>query len=113
MDLLNPAQENMVLERLTSQRNQATLESTLTLALWLFARFQVEHILSEPSDGWGGRTGRVDAGLLRDFLVTPEGSRSFACVCGPSAFTDLTVRCVKVTPVLLLFTLGWKRMRIW
>ncbi|TNN02072.1 cytochrome b5 reductase 4 [Takifugu flavidus] len=58
-------------------------------------RFQVEHILSEPSGGWGGRTGRVDAGLLRDFLVTPEGSRSFACVCGPSAFTDLTVRLLK------------------
>lgn len=111
MDLLNPAQENMVSEWLMSLR-RIKLESTLTLPLWLFARFQVEHILSEPSDGWGGRTGRVDAGLLRDFLVTPEGSRSFACVCGPSAFTDLTVRCVKVTPVLLLFTLGWKRMRI-
>lgn len=55
------------------------------------ARFQVEHILSEPSGGWGGRTGRVDGGVLRDFLVAAEGSRSFACVCGPSAFTDLTV----------------------
>lgn len=105
MDLLNPAQENMVSERLMSLKNHVKLNSSPV------ARFQVEHILSEPSGGWGGRTGRVDAGLLRDFLVTPEGSRSFACVCGPSAFTDLTVRCVTVTPLLLLFTLRWKRMR--
>lgn len=63
------------------------------------ARFQVEHILSEPSDGWRGRKGRVDGTLLQDFLIRPDGSRCFVCVCGPTAFTELTVRWVNATPV--------------
>ncbi|CAN9514186.1 unnamed protein product [Ophioblennius macclurei] len=53
--------------------------------------FQVEHVLSEPSESWSGRKGRVDESMLRDFLVRPDGARSFVCVCGPDAFTQLTV----------------------
>lgn len=56
------------------------------------ARFQVEYILSEPREGWGGRKGRVDGALLQDFLIRPDGSKCFVCVCGPTAFTELTVR---------------------
>uniref|UniRef100_A0A8C7CH80 Cytochrome b5 reductase 4 n=2 Tax=Oncorhynchus kisutch TaxID=8019 RepID=A0A8C7CH80_ONCKI len=58
-------------------------------------RFQVEYILSEPCDGWAGRKGRVEASMLTDFLVRPEGSKVFVCVCGPSAFTELTVGLVR------------------
>ncbi|CDQ87970.1 unnamed protein product, partial [Oncorhynchus mykiss] len=57
--------------------------------------FQVEYILSEPCDGWAGRKGRVEASMLTDFLVRPEGSKVFVCVCGPSAFTELTVGLVR------------------
>uniref|UniRef100_A0A1A8S5U7 Cytochrome b5 reductase 4 n=1 Tax=Nothobranchius rachovii TaxID=451742 RepID=A0A1A8S5U7_9TELE len=58
-------------------------------------RFQVEHILSEPSDSWTNRTGRVDEAMLKELLVRPSGSRCYVCVCGPSAFTELTVRLLK------------------
>uniref|UniRef100_A0A674AJ59 Cytochrome b5 reductase 4 n=1 Tax=Salmo trutta TaxID=8032 RepID=A0A674AJ59_SALTR len=58
-------------------------------------RFQVEYILSEPCDEWTGRKGRVEASMLTDFLVRPEGSKVFVCVCGPSAFTELTVGLVR------------------
>uniref|UniRef100_A0A8C8MAP0 FAD-binding FR-type domain-containing protein n=1 Tax=Oncorhynchus tshawytscha TaxID=74940 RepID=A0A8C8MAP0_ONCTS len=54
-------------------------------------RCVVEYILSEPCDSWTGRKGRFEASMLTDFLVRPEGSKVFVCVCGPSAFTELTV----------------------
>ncbi|XP_055781438.1 cytochrome b5 reductase 4-like [Salvelinus fontinalis] len=58
-------------------------------------RFQVEYILSEPCDGWTGRKGRVEASMLTGFLVRPEDSKVFVCVCGPSDFTELTVGLVR------------------
>lgn len=57
-------------------------------------RFQVEYVLSVPSDGWTGRKGRVDECILKDFLSRPDGSKCYACVCGPTAFTELTIGCV-------------------
>uniref|UniRef100_A0A8C4ZM06 Cytochrome b5 reductase 4 n=1 Tax=Gadus morhua TaxID=8049 RepID=A0A8C4ZM06_GADMO len=58
-------------------------------------RFQVEYVLSEPGDGWPGQKGRVEQSMLRDFLSRPEGSRVYVCVCGPSAFTELTEELVR------------------
>ena len=58
-------------------------------------RFQVEHVLSEPGAGWRGRVGRVDGALLQEFLSRPDGSRRFVCVCGPTGFTELSVRWVR------------------
>ncbi|KAF7650858.1 hypothetical protein LDENG_00119570 [Lucifuga dentata] len=58
-------------------------------------QFQVEFVLSEPADSWTGRKGRVDQSLLRDFLSRLQGSKCYVCVCGPTAFTELTVRLVK------------------
>ncbi|XP_060905721.1 cytochrome b5 reductase 4 [Labrus mixtus] len=58
-------------------------------------RFQVEYVLSEPSDSWTGRRGRVDDSLLKDFLIRPESSKVFVCVCGPTTFTELTLRLLK------------------
>nr|XP_057909992.1 cytochrome b5 reductase 4 [Doryrhamphus excisus] len=58
-------------------------------------RFRVEHILSEPCESWTGRKGRVDEAILNDFLIRPDGSKCYVCVCGPTAFTELTIRLVK------------------
>ncbi|XP_037532410.1 cytochrome b5 reductase 4 [Nematolebias whitei] len=58
-------------------------------------QFQVEYILSEPSDNWTGRTGRVDEMVLSELLIRPDGSRCYVCVCGPSAFTELTTGLLK------------------
>ncbi|XP_068188492.1 cytochrome b5 reductase 4 [Antennarius striatus] len=54
--------------------------------------FEVEHVLSEPCDSWGGRRGRVDEAMLKDVLNRPGGSQCYVCVCGPPAFTELIVR---------------------
>uniref|UniRef100_A0A3Q2QXF5 Cytochrome b5 reductase 4 n=1 Tax=Fundulus heteroclitus TaxID=8078 RepID=A0A3Q2QXF5_FUNHE len=58
-------------------------------------RFQVEYILSEPSDSWSGRKGRVDEATLSQLLTRPAGSRCYVCVCGPSAFTQLATGLLK------------------
>ncbi|CAG6016102.1 unnamed protein product [Menidia menidia] len=58
-------------------------------------RFQVEYVLSEPSDGWTGRRGRVDQAMLDGTLERTDGSRSYACVCGPSAFTEIATGLLK------------------
>ncbi|XP_008431082.1 cytochrome b5 reductase 4 isoform X2 [Poecilia reticulata] len=58
-------------------------------------RFQVEHILSEPSASWTGRKGRVDETLLNDLLIRPHGSKCYVGVCGPSAFTEQTLGLLK------------------
>ncbi|XP_070823257.1 cytochrome b5 reductase 4 [Chaetodon trifascialis] len=58
-------------------------------------RFQVEYVLSEPCDSWTGRKGRVDESMLKDFLNRPDGSKCYVCVCGPTAFTELTMGLLK------------------
>ncbi|KAM9424708.1 cytochrome b5 reductase 4 [Pholidichthys leucotaenia] len=58
-------------------------------------RFQVEYVLSDTPEGWTGRKGRVDESMLNEFLTRPEGSKCYICVCGPTAFTELTVSLLK------------------
>nr|XP_046255989.1 cytochrome b5 reductase 4 [Scatophagus argus]XP_046255990.1 cytochrome b5 reductase 4 [Scatophagus argus]XP_046255991.1 cytochrome b5 reductase 4 [Scatophagus argus] len=58
-------------------------------------RFQVEYVLSEPCESWTGRKGRVDESMLKDFLSRPDGSKCYVCVCGPTAFTELTIGLLK------------------
>ncbi|XP_024917632.1 cytochrome b5 reductase 4 isoform X2 [Cynoglossus semilaevis] len=58
-------------------------------------RFQVEHILSEPSESWSGRKGRISESILEDFIMRPEGSKYYVCVCGPTAFTDQAIGLLK------------------
>ncbi|KAJ3598656.1 hypothetical protein NHX12_002161 [Muraenolepis orangiensis] len=58
-------------------------------------RFQVQYVLSEPSEGWTGQGGRVEPSMLRDFLDRPEGSVCYVCVCGPPGFTQLTEELVR------------------
>ncbi|XP_070691505.1 cytochrome b5 reductase 4 [Pempheris klunzingeri] len=58
-------------------------------------RFQVEYVLSEPCESWTGRRGRVDESMLKDFLNRPDGSKCYVCMCGPTAFTELTIGLLK------------------
>lgn len=57
----------------------------------LCVRFQVEHVLSEPSERWTGRKGPVNEPILTELLSRPDGSKCYVCVCGPAAFTELTL----------------------
>ncbi|KAJ8005421.1 hypothetical protein DPEC_G00146480 [Dallia pectoralis] len=58
-------------------------------------RLQVEYVLSEPCDQWMGRKGHIGVSMVTDFLLRPEGSKVFVCVCGPLTFTELTVGLVR------------------
>uniref|UniRef100_A0A673MNQ8 Cytochrome b5 reductase 4 n=1 Tax=Sinocyclocheilus rhinocerous TaxID=307959 RepID=A0A673MNQ8_9TELE len=58
-------------------------------------RFEVEYVLSEPTDSWKGRRGRIDACMLRNFLERPEKAKCLVCVCGPTRFTELAVQLVR------------------
>lgn len=62
----------------------------------MFLRFEVEYVLSEPTDSWKGRRGRIDACMLQNFLERPEDSKCLVCVCGPTGFTELAVQWVIV-----------------
>lgn len=58
-------------------------------------RFETLHVLSEPSESWSGSSGRVNEALLRETVPKPDGSKCFVCVCGPDAFTELTLGLLK------------------
>ncbi|XP_050987259.1 cytochrome b5 reductase 4 [Labeo rohita] len=58
-------------------------------------RFEVEYVLSEPTDSWKGRRGRIDACMLQNFLERPENAKCLVCVCGPTGFTELAVQLVR------------------
>lgn len=45
-------------------------------------RLKVTHILSHPEEGWEGRKGHVDAGLIREVLFGP-GKETGVFLCGP------------------------------
>lgn len=49
---------------------------------------QIVHTLTRESPpGWSGQRGRIDAGMLRAFALTPE-QRPRAYVCGPTPFVE-------------------------
>ncbi|XP_032829494.2 cytochrome b5 reductase 4 [Petromyzon marinus] len=60
------------------------------------SRFQVHYVLSEVSDRWHGRIGRISRTLLSELLApvssgVGERRRRLACVCGAAPFTELAV----------------------
>uniref|UniRef100_A0A1B6GQD8 Uncharacterized protein n=1 Tax=Cuerna arida TaxID=1464854 RepID=A0A1B6GQD8_9HEMI len=62
------------------------------------SRFSVEHILSEPSSQWSGKTGHINLSLLQSYLPVSSvdiPNTYYVCVCGPTSFTQLTERCLK------------------
>ncbi|XP_037072541.1 cytochrome b5 reductase 4-like [Pollicipes pollicipes] len=51
-------------------------------------RFQLQLVLSEPDEGWQGRSGRVSAGIVQEALPGSDArSGLLVTVCGPSAFS--------------------------
>ncbi|RCN51358.1 cytochrome b5-like Heme/Steroid binding domain protein [Ancylostoma caninum] len=54
---------------------------------WNDTRVKVEHILSEPSSNWTGRSGRINASML------PQSNGSLrVLICGPDGFTQSAVK---------------------
>lgn len=45
----------------------------------------VDFILSQPSEEWRGKTGRINSALLKEFLPAPS-SNILVYVCGPPGF---------------------------
>jgi nitrate reductase (NAD(P)H) len=45
-------------------------------------RLRVTHVLSHPADGWEGRKGHVDEGVIREALFEP-GEKTGVFLCGP------------------------------
>ena len=45
---------------------------------------EVVHVLSEPPEGWQGRTGLIDEALLRELFADPARRDWLAVVCGPT-----------------------------
>jgi predicted ferric reductase len=54
---------------------------------------RVEEVLSQPPDGWTGRSGRIDRHLLAEVLPERTGRRKIEYfICGPAAMvTDVTI----------------------
>ena len=47
------------------------------------SNIEVMHALSEPPAGWSGRTGMVDADLIRAIFDDPERRQWLFVLCGP------------------------------
>ncbi|XP_030054998.1 cytochrome b5 reductase 4 [Microcaecilia unicolor] len=59
-------------------------------------RFEVQFILSEPTDDWTGKRGNISIPLLTEFLKrSHEESRRLICICGPTTFTEQGIRFLK------------------
>jgi predicted ferric reductase len=49
---------------------------------------RVVHVLTEPPEGWTGRTGVIDEGCLRDVLGAREDGGTLHIICGPAPMID-------------------------
>lgn len=55
-------------------------------------RFTVHHVLSQPSNDWNGLKGRINEELVKKILAAEFQAdiNMLVCICGPTAFTDVT-----------------------
>ncbi|XP_029451359.1 cytochrome b5 reductase 4 isoform X2 [Rhinatrema bivittatum] len=52
-------------------------------------RFEVQFVLSEPTDEWTGKRGNISLDVLSEFLKrSHEKLRTLVCICGPTTFTE-------------------------
>lgn len=59
----------------------------------LDGRFEVQFILSEPSESWVGCKGQISSSLLSEVLTRSNRDSSvFLCVCGPNGFVTQGLR---------------------
>ncbi|XP_068793771.1 cytochrome b5 reductase 4 isoform X2 [Struthio camelus] len=59
-------------------------------------RFEVQFVLSEPTKDWVGKQGRISSSLLSGFMKrSRKDSKVLICICGPTAFTEQGVQCLK------------------
>ena len=61
------------------------------------SQFSVDHVLSSPNENWEGQSGRISKELLLNLhpnlkVECMDDSESLVCICGPSAFTDKSVK---------------------
>ena len=49
-----------------------------------------EHVLSEPTELWTGRKGRINAEIIKEAVVGKENFRIY--ICGPEGFTEETMK---------------------
>lgn len=49
-------------------------------------RLSIRHVLSEPDPSWSGETGRITKAIVEEIAQ----SATFAFICGPTAFSDIT-----------------------
>jgi hypothetical protein len=65
-----------------------------------WSRLVVHHILSRPDVNWTSETGHIRADLLQRLLpplsTNDDPMRTLVCICGPTAFTKLTIKFVLV-----------------
>jgi nitrate reductase (NAD(P)H) len=61
-------------------------------------RCRLVYTLTQPSDGWGGRRGRISEGLIREHVV--PGEEAMVLVCGPEALEESVRR--------ILLAQGWR-----
>uniref|UniRef100_A0A8C3UXS8 Cytochrome b5 reductase 4 n=1 Tax=Catharus ustulatus TaxID=91951 RepID=A0A8C3UXS8_CATUS len=59
-------------------------------------RFEVQFILSQPSEDWVGKQGKISSSLLSEFVKrSRRDSKALICICGPTPFTEQGVQYLK------------------
>lgn len=76
---------NITLVFCNSTENDILLKSELDKMQLLFPNFKVHYVVSRPSESWRGRSGYIDAELLKTTMPFPSDNHMIL-VSGPSGF---------------------------
>ncbi|NXV14744.1 NB5R4 reductase, partial [Cepphus grylle] len=56
-------------------------------------RFEVQFVLSQPTQDWVGKQGKISSSLLSEFVQrSRKDSKVLICICGPTPFTEQGVQ---------------------
>ncbi|KAF1941671.1 hypothetical protein EJ02DRAFT_377176 [Clathrospora elynae] len=55
-------------------------------------QFTVHYVLSNPSEGWQGKTGRISKQMIDEYLPAPAGMDTKVLVCGPDPMMETMVK---------------------
>ncbi|XP_010153003.1 PREDICTED: cytochrome b5 reductase 4, partial [Eurypyga helias] len=59
-------------------------------------RFDVQFVLSQPTEDWVGKQGKISSSLLCELMKrSRKDSKVLICICGPTPFTEQGVQCLK------------------